>query len=237
MPPTRAPHTLKDYDVELARASSLVLQMGARVEHQAQDAIECLSSGSTALIEQVLRHETVVNELECSIDELASQIIARRQPAAGDLRLLTAILKSTTDLERIGDEAKKIALLARKMRVEGGPRVPRRTELRQMARMALGMLRRSLEAFERLNLDETAGVVRRDVEVNDAFRAILRQLITYMIEDPRTITASLDLVLVAKALERIGDHAKNIAGHTIYAVKGADLRHATVAEIEQELRS
>jgi phosphate transport system protein len=237
MPPTQAPHTLKDYDAQLAHASSLVLQMGARVERQAHDAIDCLSSGSASLIEQVLRHETVINGLECSIDELASQIIARRQPAAGDLRLLTAVLKTTTDLERIGDEAKKIALLARKMRVEGGPRVPRRTELRQMAQIALGMLRRSLAAFERLNLEETADVVRRDVEVNDAFRAILRQLITYMIEDPRTITASLDLVLVAKALERVGDHAKNIAEHTIYAVKGADVRHATVAEIEQELRS
>lgn len=230
------PHTSKDYEQQLEQAHALVLQLGARVERQAVDAIECLASGSVALIDQVLRHEAVINALELSIDELASQIIARRQPAAGDLRLLTAVFKVTTDLERVGDEAKKIALQARKMRADGGPRIPRRTDLRLMAQIAQDMLRRALSAFERLDLADTAEVVRRDADVNDAFRAILRQLITYMIEDPRTISASLDLLLVAKALERIGDHAKNIAEHAIYAVKGADVRHATIAEIEQELR-
>ena len=230
------PHTSKDYEQQLGEAHALVLQMGARVERQAQDAIECLASGSSALVDQVLRHEAVVNALERAVDGLASQIIARRQPAAKDLRLLTAMLKVTTDLERVGDEAKKIALQARKMRADGGPRVPRRTDVRRMAKIAFDMLRRALDAFERLDLEGTAEVVRRDADVNDAFRAILRQLITYMIEDPRTITASLDLLFVAKALERIGDHAKNIAEHAIYAVKGADVRHATLAQIEQEVR-
>ena len=236
MSPPQDPHTSKDYDQQLAQAHALVLQMGARVERQALDAIECLATGSVALIEQVLQHEAVINALELSIDELASHIIARRQPAASDLRLLTAVLKVTTDLERIGDEAKKIALQARKMRSDGGPRVPRRTDLRDMAQITRHMLHQSLDAFERLDLEGTAEVIRRDADVNDAFRAILRQLVTFMIEDPRTITAGLDLVLVAKALERIGDHAKNIAEQAIYAVKGADVRHATVAEIEQELR-
>jgi len=230
------PHTSKDYDQQLEQAHALVLQMGARVERQTEDAIECLASGSVALIDQVLRHEAVINALERSIDELASQIIARRQPAASDLRLLTAVLKVTTDLERIGDEAKKIALQARKARGEGGARLPRQTAVRRMSQVALGMLRRALDAFERLDLESTAEVIRRDADVNDAFRAILRQLISYMIEDPRTISASLDLLFVAKALERIGDHAKNVAEHAIYAVKGADVRHATVAQIEQELR-
>jgi phosphate transport system protein len=230
MSATQPPHTSKDYDQQLGEAHALVLQMGARVERQAVDAIECLASGSVALIDQVMRHEVVINALERSIDELASHIIARRQPAASDLRLLTAILKVTTDLERIGDEAKKIALQARK------PRLPGQSEVRRMARIVAGMLRRALDAFERLDLAGTAEVVRRDADVNDAFRAILRQLISYMIEDPRTISASLDLLFAAKALERIGDHAKNIAEHAIYAVKGADVRHATVAEIEQELR-
>jgi len=237
MPTSQAPHTLKDFDVELENASDLLLQMGARVERQVQDAVECLAGGSRSLVEQVLRHEWDINELERRIDELASQIIARRQPAAGDLRLLTAVLKTTTDLERIGDEAKKIALLARKIHSDGGPRVPRRTELRAMAKIAAGMLHAALAAFERLDIQGIADVVRRDAEVNEDFRAILRQLITYMIEDPRTITASLDLVLVAKALERIGDHGKNIASHVIYAAKGADVRHATLAELEQEVRS
>lgn len=230
------PHTSKDYDQQLEQAHALVVQMGAGVQRQVVDAIECLASGSVVLIDQVLRHEAVINALELSIDELASQIIARRQPAASDLRLLIAVLKVTTDLERVGDEAKKIALQARKARSEGGPRLSRQAEVRRMAQVALGMLRRALDAFERLDLQGTAEVVRRDADVNDAFRAILRQLITYMIEDPRTISANLDLLFVAKALERIGDHAKNIAEHAIYAVKGADVRHATVAEIEQELR-
>jgi len=230
------PHTSKDYDQQLEHAHALVLQMGARVERQVVDAIECLASGSVALIDQVLRHEAVINALERSIDGQASHIIARRQPAASDLRLLTALLKVTTDLERIGDEAKKIALQARKARGEGGARLPRQTAVRRMSLVVVGMLRRALDAFERLDLAGTAEVVRRDAEVDDAYRAILRQLITYMIEDPRTISASLDLLLVAKALERVGDHAKNIAEQAIYAVKGADVRHATVAEIEQELR-
>jgi phosphate transport system protein len=137
----------------------------------------------------------------------------------------------------VGDEAKKIALQARKARLEGGARLRREAEVRRMAQIALGMLRHALDAFERLDLEGTADVVRRDAEVNEAFRGILRQAILAMIEDPRTISAGLDLVFVAKALERIGDHAKNLAGHAIYAVKGADVRHATVAEIEQELRS
>lgn len=232
----QAPHTSKGYDQQLEQAHALVLQMGARVERQTQDAIECLSSGSVALIDQVLRHELVINSLERSIDELASHVIARRQPAANDLRLLMAVLKATTDLERVGDEAKKIALQARKAHMEGGLRLPRQAEVRRMARIALGMLRHALDAFERLDLEGTADVVRRDADVNEAFRGILRQLILSMVDDPRTISAGLDLLFVAKALERIGDHAKNIAGHAIYAVKGADVRHATVAEIEQELR-
>jgi phosphate transport system protein len=231
------PHTSKGYDSQLEHAHALVLQMGARVERQTLDAIECLSSGSVALIDQVLRHELVINSLERSIDELASHVIARRQPAANDLRLLIAVLKATTDLERVGDEAKKIALQARKARMEGGVRVPRQGDVRRMAKLAVGMLRQALDAFERLDLERTADVVRRDADVNEAFRGILRQAILSMIEDPRTISAGLDLLFVAKALERIGDHAKNIAGHAIYAVKGADVRHATVAEIEQELRS
>ncbi len=229
------PHTAKSYDDELGRAHALVLQMGARVVRQAQDGIACLQQRSAALVGQVLRHEAVINELERSIDELAGSIIARRQPAAQDLRLLTCVLKVTTDLERVGDEAKKIALRAR---ADGSDamRLPRIADVPRMAREVTDMLRCALAAFEHFDLAGTAAVIRRDAAVNEAFRAILRQLVSFMIEDPRTISACLDLLVVAKALERIGDHAKNIAEHAIYAVKGADVRHATVAEIEQELR-
>jgi phosphate transport system protein len=230
------PHTAKGYDDELRQARALLQQMGVRVERQARDAIECLAPGSQDLINQVLRHEAAVNALERAIDELAGQIIARRQPAAGDLRLLLAVLKVTTDLERIGDEAKKIALRARKPLDDDMPRLPRIRDLQRMAMVAIDMLHGALAALGELDLVGTAGVIRRDAEVNEAFRAMLRQLISFMIEDPRTISTCLDLLFVAKALERIGDHAKNIAEHAIYAVKGADVRHATVARIEQEVR-
>jgi phosphate transport system protein len=230
------PHTAKGYDDELRQARALLQQMGVRVERQARDAIECLAPGSQDLINQVLRHEAAVNALERAIDELAGQIIARRQPAAGDLRLLLAVLKVTTDLERIGDEAKKIALRARKLLDDDMPRLPRIRDLQRMAMVAIDMLHGALAALGELDLVGTAGVILRDAEVNEAFRAMLRQLISFMIEDPRTISTCLDLLFVAKALERIGDHAKNIAEHAIYAVKGADVRHATVAHIEQEVR-
>ncbi len=233
----QAPHTSKGYENELQQAHALVLQMGARVERQALDAIECLGAGSGSLIDQVLRHEAVVNELERTIDGLAGQIIARRQPTASDLRLLTAVLKVTTDLERIGDEAKKIALQARRMQTDATAGLPRGVELRRMGQVAVAMLHGALAALERLDLAGTTDVIQRDAEVNDAFRAILRQLISFMIEDPRTISMCLDLLFVAKALERIGDHAKNIAEQTIYVVKGTDVRHTTVSEIEQEVRS
>jgi phosphate transport system protein len=233
----QAPHTSKGYEDELQQAHALVLQMGARVERQALDAIECLSSGSGNLIDQVLRHEGVINALERTIDGLAGQIIARRQPTASDLRLLTAVLKVTTDLERIGDEAKKIALQARRMQTDATAGLPRGVELRRMGQAAVAMLHGALAALERLDLAGTTDVIRRDAEVNDAFRAILRQLISFMIEDPRTISMCLDLLFVAKALERIGDHAKNIAEQTIYVVKGTDVRHTTMTEIEQEVRS
>jgi phosphate transport system protein len=235
MSASQPPHTLKGYDEELGRAQQLVLQMGARVERQAHDAVECLRRGSGALIEQVLWHEGVINSLERSIDELTGRIIARRQPAAGDLRLLTAVLKVTTDLERVGDEAKKIALQARKLSLDG-TRLPRIAELQWMAGEAVAMLRDALTAFERLDLANTTEIIRRDSEVNEGFRGVLRELISFMIEDPRTISPCLDLLLVAKAIERIGDHAKNIAEHAIYAVKGTDVRHVTVDDVEREVR-
>jgi phosphate transport system protein len=230
-----SPHTSKEYDEQLARARGLVQEMGATVERQLRDAIECLASGSEVLIDEVMGQEAVVNALERTIDELCSQIIARRQPAAADLRVLLALIKTTTDLERVGDEAKKIALQARKIFAGGGRILPRYVEIRHMAHVGREMLRGSLAALERTSVEGTAAVMRRDEEVNDAFRAILRQLISFMIEDPRTIGSCLDIVFVAKALERVGDHAKNIAEYVIYAVKGKDVRHVSVAEVEREL--
>lgn len=237
MSSVQTPHTSREFDQQLDQARDLVLEMGARVDRQVVDAVQCLASGSGALADQVLRHETVVNALERSIDELVGQIIARRQPAAADLRLLTALIKTTTDLERIGDEAKKIALWSRRIGAGSRPLLPRYVEIRHMAGVALEMLRAALVSLEKLDLERTAQIVRMDDEVDDAFRAVLRQLITYMIEDPRTISGCLDIVFVAKALERVGDHAKNISEYVVYAVKGKDVRHISVEEIEREVGS
>lgn len=204
-----------------------MLQLGARVERQVSDAIESLGNGSDSLIDQILKHEIVINALEMKIDALVGQIIARWQPTAGDLRMLMAVIKSTTHLERIGDEAKKIALHARHQSAGGGQMLPRYVEIQRMAQMVLAMLASSLAGFERMEIGGAGGVAEKDLAVDDAFVSVLRQLISFMIEDPRTISGALDVVFVAKSLERIGDHAKNIAEQVIYAVEGRDIRHAS----------
>ncbi len=227
------PHTSSEYEQLLNEARDRVLELGVRVERQVVDAIESLGSGSQALIDQIVRHESAINALELRIDGLCGQIIARRQPAASDLRLLMMLIKATTDMERIGDEAKKIALYARHLFDNGRALLPRCVEIRRISQMVLVMLRTSLAAIETMQAEGTADMAQRDLEVDEAFRGVLRQLITYMIEDPRTISAALDIVFVAKALERIGDHAKNISEQVIYAVKGADVRHVSAAEFER----
>jgi phosphate transport system protein len=223
---TQTPHTSTGYEDQLHEAHALMMQLGGRVERQVVDAIESLTSGSQALVDQVLRHEAVINALEIEIDALVGRIIARRQPAASDLRMLMAIVKATTHLERVGDEAKKIALHARR-RAPGLRGLPRDVEIRRIAQMVTAMLRSSLSAFEKMEVAGATGVAGKDLEVDDAFRGVLRQLITFMIADPRTISEALDIVFVAKSLERIGDHAKNIAEQVIYAVEGRDVRHAS----------
>jgi len=225
------PHTLRSFDQLFDQARQQLAQMGARAERQLADAIECLNSGSRGLIDQVMRHEAVINELERSIDALAGQIMARQKPAANDLRLLITLLKATTDLERIGDESKKIALAARNVSSGRWPMRPPYVEIDRMARNALDLLRRSVQILNRLDPQDAAEVSRADAEVNDALRNVLRQLISYMIEDPRTISMCLDVLFIAKSLERIGDHAKNLAEHVVYAVSGEDVRHASPDEV------
>jgi phosphate transport system protein len=201
--------------------------MGARVERQVADAVECLASGSNLLIEQVLRHEAEVNALERSVDALAERIIARRKPAAGDLRLLLAFIKSTTDLERIADEAKKIALRARGIAGERWASRPRHAEVATMARLAQELVSQAIGALEGLDVSRVADAAERERQLDASLRGVLRGLVTYMIEDPRTISGCLDMVFVAKSLERIGDHATNIFEHVVYAVRGEDVRHAS----------
>jgi phosphate transport system protein len=212
-------HTSKQFDAELETLRSRVLQMGGFVEQQVSLAIEALTTADLELCGTIVANDHKVNAMEVGIDEDCTTIIARRQPAASDLRLVMTVIKTITDLERIGDEAAKIA----------------RMEIRRMGNLALEMLRKSLDCFARTDVTGSAEVVRTDQHVDDEFRAILRQLITFMMEDPRTISASIEILFIAKALERIGDHAKNISEYVIYLVKGKDVRHVTLEEIEREI--
>jgi phosphate transport system protein len=219
-------HTSSEFDELLRRARLLLSRMGARVERQLEDAIQCLGSGSRLLIDQVMRHEIEINELERSVDELVGRIIARRKPAAGDLRLLLAIIKTTTDLERIADEAKKIALCAGRIAADRWASRPSHYEVDSMARVATELLRQAVGALDELDASRVADAAAREAQLDTSLRGALRSLISYMVEDPRTISSCLDYLFVAKSFERIGDHATNIFEHVIYAVRGENLRHA-----------
>ena len=227
-------HTYKQFDAELEAIRTQMLQMGGLVESQIQRAVEALVTGNKELMEQVVADDHRVNALEVAIDEDCSQIIARRQPAAIDLRMIMAVVKTITDLERSGDEAEKIARMAKLIYETDRLHMPRFSEIRHVADIAIGMLREALDAFARLDVATAMDVIKRDAQVDEEFRAILRQLFTFMMEDPRTISISLEILFIAKAIERIGDHAKNMAEYVVYLVKGKDVRHVAIEEIERE---
>ena len=229
-------HTSTQFDAQLEQLRSEILRMGGAVEDQLSLAVQALKSGEMYLIEQVLDEERQVNRRERDIDELCTNIIARRNPTAIDLRMVTMVVKTSTDLERIGDEAKKIALVAREFFRSGRGALPRYPEIRHMSAITIEMLRQALDAFARLDADSAPDVARRDRDVDESFRVVLRELLTYMIEDPRTISAILDIVFIAKALERVGDHAKNISEYVVYMIKGVDVRHLSIEEIERAVR-
>jgi phosphate transport system protein len=217
-------HISKQFDAELEDVRTRVLQMGGMVEEQIRRAADTLVTGDMAEIAAVQENDHRVNAMEVDLDEACSHIIARRQPAAGDLRLLIAVIKTITDLERIGDEAEKIARMAKLIHDAERMHMPR-IEIRHVANLVLAMLRKSLDAFARLDVKAAQEVVRQDDAVDSEFRSILRQLITFMMEDPRTISRCLEVLFVAKALERIGDHSKNMAEYVVYMVEGRDVRH------------
>jgi len=217
-------HIFKQFDNELEAVRTRVLQMGGLVEEQVSKALDALSSGDMKTIDQVMADDHRVNAMEVELDEACSTIIAKRQPAASDLRLIIAVIKTITDLERIGDEAEKIARMAKLIHTSEGVHLPR-VEMKHVANLALEMLRKALDAFARLDSEAAAKLVAQDQFVDDEFRSILRQLITFMMEDPRTISRCLETLFVAKALERMGDHAKNMAEYVIYMVEGRDVRH------------
>ncbi|CAN7412610.1 phosphate signaling complex protein PhoU [Caballeronia sp. dw_19] len=230
-------HLSSQFDADLNAVSSKVLEMGGLVESQIIKAMQALNTFDMNIVEEVVLAETRLNTMEVEIDEECSNIIARRQPAARDLRLLMAISKTITNLERAGDEAEKIAKRVRRINEDGMGRNVNIAEIKLSGEMAVSILRRALDAFARLDTVAAAQIVRDDKAIDEEFRAFVRKLVTYMMEDPRMISAGLDYLFIAKAVERIGDHAKNIAEFIIYIVKGTDVRHVSRDQLEREALS
>jgi len=227
-------HISHQFNAELEDIRTRVLQMGGLVEVQIGQAIVALATGDVALAEAVATADYKVNKMEVTIDEECSQIIARRQPAAGDLRLVVAVIKTITDLERIGDEAEKIARMAQRLAGEERPK-GNYLEIQALGNHVRQMVHDALDAWARLDIEAALRVAREDKQVDNEYVGIIRQMITYMMEDPRTISRTLNVIWAARALERIGDHARNICEYVIYLVKGKDVRHTSIEQIEKEI--
>lgn len=233
-PSDMSQHISKQFDDELENIRESVLGMGGLVEQQLVKAIQSLIESEVELAEGVIANEFDVNNMEVSIDEDCTKILARRQPAASDLRLVMAVIKTITDLERIGDEAEKIA----KMGIDLAERQGARSYyigINSMGNHVRRMLNGALDAFARMDSKAALEVAGEEPESDQMYVAILRQLVTYMMEDPRNITGAIDAVLTARAMERIGDHARNICEYVIYFVEGKDVRHISIEEMKKEL--
>lgn len=229
-------HSVRRYDEELEAIRSRVLQMGGLVESQVRLALDALQREDPERARQAIEADRRVDDLEVELDQMVIHLIARRQPTAGDLRMITGVGKAVTEIERIGDEATRIARAVGWLRDrDSGVPMPRGADLTPSGDIALAMLQRTLDAFARVDAEAAAAIIRDDRGVDDRFRATLRQLVTFMMEDPRTISAALDVVWAAKAIERIGDHARNIAGHIIFIAQGVDTRHLTPEQMERAL--
>jgi phosphate transport system protein len=227
-------HLSTQFDAELSGISGRVLEMGGLVESQVVRAMQALSQFNPDTASAVISVEEQVNQMEMEIDRDLSAIIARRQPTARDLRLLIAVSKAIANLERVGDEAARIARMVLRL-IDAGMSSRMRLPVSDVefeAQLAIAQLRKALDAFARLDTAKALEVLKQDGQIDEEFDGLLRKLITYMMEDPRTISASIDLVFVAKAIERVGDHAKNLAEAIIYIVKGTDVRHTSMDKVE-----
>ena len=229
-------HLSSQFDSELNNISSRVMELGGLVESQIRQAIYALSHFNLEAVEQVEQLERRVNAMEVEIDHELASVIARRQPTARDLRLLMAFSKAIANLERMGDEATRMARMVKSIIESGAARSLPSSDLRVAADLASGLLRKALDAFARLDTKAAVAILKEDDLIDREFDGFVRKLITYMVEDPRTISASLDLLFLAKAIERIGDHSKNIAELIIYLVEGKDVRHRPVADIESTIQ-
>ncbi len=234
MDPIHTHHISRQYNAELEEIRSRVLQMGGLVEQQIEQALTALVKADVDLGEAVIMDDTKVNQLDVTIDEECQHIIARRQPAASDLRLVMAVIKTITDLERVGDEAEKIARMAVRLANEERPK-NNYAEIQTLGKHVRTMVHDALDAFARMDAQGALRTAREDRQIDQKYESIMRQMITFMMEDPRTITRALDVIWAARALERIGDHARNICEYIIYLVKGKDVRHTSLDRVEKEI--
>lgn len=231
-------HTLKAFDDDLKDLHALVMEMGRLVEGQIQRAIRALDDEDPTLAREVIARDQLVNDLDVKLDEELVQLIARRQPVASDLRNVMTMNKTVTDLERVGDEARKLAALVENFYGTSNTTSPNPNlvrDVRDLAEYGLGMLESVLDAFDRMDLQQAVEVINRDARIEEKFRGALRGLSTYVMEDSRTVGHMVDAVLCLRALERIGGHAKNIAGYVIYFTTARDVRHVDLDTIVQEV--
>lgn len=224
-------HISETYNNELDHLKTSLLEMGGLVEEQLREAMDSLLSIDSETAERVIENDHEVNRMEMAIDKECSSILARRQPAASDLRLLIAVIKVNTDIERIGDEASKVARQTLRL-AEVGASPSKFIEIRHIGAKVAAMLRQSLNAFTRIDVEMAMDVVRADRDVDAEYRSALRSLITFMMEDPRDIGAVLTEMWALRALERIGDHASNIAEQVIYLARGEDVRHRSIEDVD-----
>ena len=228
-------HISRQFNAELEDLRNRVLTMGGLVEQQITDAVRALVEGDTELAETVITRDYQVNALEVAIDEECTHVIARRQPAASDLRLIIAVIKTITDLERMGDEAERIARMAIHLAGLDRPRT-QYLEIQNLGDHVRQLTHDALDAFARMDAEAAAHVAQRDTKVDLEYEGIIRQSVTHMMEDPRSIARILDVMWSARALERIGDHARNICEYVIYLVKGKDVRHTSLEQLEKAAR-
>jgi phosphate transport system protein len=229
-------HLSTQFAAELTSVSTKVMEMGGLVESQVLHSTEALVDFDATMAARVIEREDRVNHMEVEIDRELISIIGRRQPTARDLRMLMAISRTLANLERVGDEAHKIARLVNKLQSNPMARSLPSTALRTESELAAKLLRKALDALARLDVEAALSILKEDDEVDRAFDGFARQLVTHMMEDPRTISVSLDMLTIAKSVERVGDHAKNIAESIIYIVKGEDVRHASIEAVESVVR-
>ena len=226
-------HSSKQYELDLEGIRSRVLQMGGMVEKQFFDAMNCFRTLNASEAERIIAADIEVNQMEVALDDVCSHLIVKRQPAANDLRTVMATIKVITDLERIGDEATKIARAAKAIHQRGIVPIAHEDIVKVMAATTGRQLHDALDAFARMDEKQATRLIVGDEEIDLEYRVVMRSAVTLMMEDPRTISAALDTLWVAKAIERIGDHAKNIAEYVIYIVEGKDIRHTDYAILQQ----